>query len=251
MSAADLRLSPAPVVRSLVIGAQSSIGRAVSARLSQRRGELLLACADPRQLDGTAEALRPLAKARIDTYQAQLEDRDGLSRLFEHAGRIDHLVIAAATPAPAGPLAELDLDAVRAAFERKLWGSIQAVQLALPYLSRHGSVTLTSGIVARKPTPGALGRTLINAALEASVKVLARELAPLRINAVSPGPVDSDGGNGIDAFERLSLLARAGERLPVGRIGRADEIAAAYLFAIDNAFVTGTVIDVDGGALIA
>ncbi|MFD0321853.1 SDR family oxidoreductase [Lysobacter gummosus] len=250
MNATDLRLSPAPNVRSLILGAQSGIGRALSARLSRRRGQLTLACADLQQLDATADTLRPLAKSSIDTHQAQLDDIDSLRRLFERAGRIDHLIIAASAPAPAGPLAELDLDQARQAFERKLWGSIQAVQLALPYLSGNGSVTLTSGIVARKATPGALARTVINAALEASVKVLARELAPLRVNAISPGLTDSDGYHGMEPFARMSALARAGEKLPVGRVGRTDEIASAYLFAIDNAYVTGTVIDVDGGALI-
>ncbi|MGO1071172.1 SDR family oxidoreductase [Lysobacter sp. CA199] len=251
MSAPDLRLSTAPIVRSVVIGAQSGIGRAVSARLSRRRGELILACGDLDRLEESAETLRPLAKSPIQTHQAQLEDRDSLRRLFDRTGQIDHLVIAASAPAPGRPLAELDLEEVRLAFERKLWGSIQAVQLVLPYLSSHGSVTLTSGIVARKATPGALARTVINAALEASVKVMARELAPMRVNAVSPGLTDGDGYSGVEPFALMSMLARAGEQLPVGRVGRADEIASAYLFAIDNAFVTGTVIDVDGGALIA
>lgn len=251
MSAAHVRLSPAPIVRSLVIGAQSNIGRAVSARLSRRRGELMLACGDLPGLEATAQSLRPLAKSDIETHQALLEDTDSLRRLFDHAGQIDHLVITASAPSPGLRLAELDLDEVRLAFERKLWGSIQAVQLALPYLSRNGSVTLTTGIVARKATPGALGRTLINAALEASVKVLARELAPLRVNAVSPGLTDSDSYNGLEPMARMAMLARVGDRLPVGRVGSADEIASAYLFAIDNAFVTGTVIDVDGGALIS
>lgn len=251
MSAADIRLSPAPTVRSLVIGAQSNIGRAVSARLSRRRGELMLACNYLPGLEDTAQGLRALAKSSIETHRAVLEDTDSLRRLFDHAGQIDHLVITASAPSPGLRLAELDLDDVRLAFERKLWGSIQAVQLALPYLSRHGSVTLTTGIVARKATPGALGRTLINAALEASVKVLARELAPLRVNAVSPGLTDSDGYNGLEPMARMTMLARAGDKLPVGRVGSADEIASAYLFAIDNAFVTGTVIDVDGGALVS
>lgn len=251
MSAKDLRLSPLTTVRSLVLGAQSGIGRAVSARLSRRHGELTLAGGDLSELELDADRLRPLAQSHIHTHRAELDDADSLRRLFERSGRIDHLVIAAAASAPTQRLAEMDLDAMRAAFERKLWGSIQAVQLALPYLADRASVTLTSGIVARKATPGALARTVINAALEASVKVLARELAPLRVNAISPGPIDSDGCAGLDPFERLSLLARAGERLPAGRLGRADEVASAYLFAIDNAFVTGTVIDVDGGALIA
>lgn len=251
MTAADLRLSAEPNVRSLVIGAQSGIGRAVSARLSRRHGELMLACDDLQGLEDTASSLRPLARSQIQTHRARLEDRDSLRLLFEQTGPIDHLVITSSAPAPALRLSKLDLDELRLAFERKLWGSIRAVQMALPYLGRNGSVTLTSGIVARKATPGALGRTLTNAALEASVKVLARELAPLRVNAVSPGLIDCDGYGGLDAMTRLSMLARAGEKLPVGRIGRADEIASAYLFAIDNAFVTGTVIDVDGGALIS
>ena len=98
--------------------------------------------------------------------------------------------------------------------------------------------------------PGTFVKTAMNAALEAVAKVLARELAPLRVNVVSPGLTDSEAYAGMAEDARLAMLQRAANNLPVGRVGRPQDLAQGYLLAIDNPFMTGAVIDIDGGALI-
>jgi len=111
-------------------------------------------------------------------------------------------------------------------------------------------LTLTSGFLARRAMPGAFVKTAMNAAIEAVAKVLARELAPLRVNVVSPGLTDTEAYAAMAPDSRELMLAKAAATLPAGRVGRPADIAAGYLFAIDNPFVTGTVIDIEGGALI-
>jgi NAD(P)-dependent dehydrogenase (short-subunit alcohol dehydrogenase family) len=90
----------------------------------------------------------------------------------------------------------------------------------------------------------------MNAAIEAATKVLAKELSPLRVNVVSPGLTDTEAYAGMDASAREKMLTAAAESLPAKAWGRAEDVAQGYLFAIDNPFVTGSVIDIEGGALI-
>lgn len=147
-------------------------------------------------------------------------------------------------------MSAVDLDAAKAAFDVKFWGAIAVAQAAAPHLRPGGTLTLTSGFLARRTVPGAFVKTAMNAALEVSAKLLARELAPLRVNVVSPGLTDTDAYAGMAPEAREAMLAKAAATLPAGRVGRPSDLAAGYLFAIDNAFMTGAVIDLDGGALI-
>lgn len=111
-------------------------------------------------------------------------------------------------------------------------------------------MTLTSGFLARRTVPGTIVKTTMNAAIEAAVKMLAKELSPLRVNAVSPGLTDTEAYASMAPEARLQMLARAAENLPAKTVGRADDLAKGYLFLIDNPYITGSVVDIDGGALI-
>jgi NAD(P)-dependent dehydrogenase (short-subunit alcohol dehydrogenase family) len=132
----------------------------------------------------------------------------------------------------------------------KVWGALEAVQAALPHLAADGSITLTSGLLSRKVAVGSLVKSAMNAAIETTAKALAKELAPLRVNVVSPGVTATDNWRGMAPADREAFYAKVGAGLPVGRVGRAEEVAAAYLFAMANGFVSGSVIDADGGGLL-
>jgi NAD(P)-dependent dehydrogenase (short-subunit alcohol dehydrogenase family) len=111
-------------------------------------------------------------------------------------------------------------------------------------------VTLTSGQVSRKYGVGSLLKGSLNAAVDASAKHLAKELAPRRVNVVSPGVVDTDLWGEPSSEGLTALMARVSAALPAGRVGELRELAAAYLYAMTNGFVTGAVLDVDGGGLL-
>ncbi|UXH78314.1 SDR family oxidoreductase [Roseateles amylovorans] len=214
---------------SVVIGGTSGIGRAVVQALQARPGQVIAA--------GRRTALDVSKEADVATF-------------FESLGPIDHVVFTAGSSAPGGALIDLDLTAARAAFDTKFWGAVHVARHAARRMRPGGTLTLTSGMLARRPTPGTFVKSAMNAALEITTKVLARELAPLRVNAVSPGLTDTEAYAGMAPAAREAMLAKAAASLPAGRVGRPEDLAAAVLFAIDNPFVTGTVIDVEGGALI-
>ncbi|WP_394236763.1 SDR family oxidoreductase [Pseudomonas anguilliseptica] len=214
---------------SVIVGGHTGIGRVLADALRERPGRVLVAS----------------RRSGLD-----VTDPSAVERYFEAIGTIDHLIFTAGSQAPGGKLLDMDLSTARAAFDTKFWGSLAVAKVGARYLRAGGSLTLTSGFLARRAVPGTFVKTAMNAALEAVAKVLARELAPLRVNVVSPGLTDSEAYAGMAEDARLAMLQRAANNLPVGRVGRPQDLAQGYLLAIDNPFMTGAVIDIDGGALI-
>ncbi|MDY0832401.1 SDR family oxidoreductase [Pseudomonas sp. SED1] len=224
----------------IVIGGSSGIGAAVAKQAVARGAHVVLA---GRRLSSTVEN-------GVRSEQVDVTDAASLQRLFETVGPFDHLVYTAGPAVQAKTLIETDLNLAQDNFNVKLWGSLRAIQSALPFLDERGSITLTSGQLGRKTVAGQFIKTGINAATEALGKQLAKELAPRRVNVVSPGVIDTEAYAGLSEEQRLAMFAKAGAALPVGRVGQAEEVAAGYVLAMENGFITASVIDVDGGGLL-
>ncbi|TFF14379.1 SDR family oxidoreductase [Pseudomonas sp. BCA14] len=224
----------------IVIGGSSGIGAAVAKAAAARGAQVVLA--GRRLTSGVEDGLR--------SEPVDVTDTASLQRLFETVGRFDHLVYTSGPSVRAKPLIETDLIEAQENFNVKLWGALRAIQQALPYLDQHGSISLTSGQLGRKLAPGQFIKTGINAATEALGKQLAKELAPRRVNVVSPGVIDTPAYAGLAEEQRLAMFAKAGAGLSVGRVGQAEEVAAGYVLAMENGFMTGAIIDIDGGGLL-
>ncbi|MGJ8627293.1 MAG: SDR family oxidoreductase [Sulfitobacter sp.] len=215
--------------RSIVIGGTSGIGKAVATALSQRTGTVTTASRS-NGLDITDEA--------------------AVAAFFDTHGSVDHVIFTAGSAAPGGAVTDVAFAAAKAAFDTKFWGSIAVAKAAAKHIRPGGTITLTSGFLARRTVPGTFVKTAMNAGIEAVAKILAKELAPIRVNVISPGLTDTEAYASMEKDARDAMLKRAAASLPAGKAGAADDLALGYLFAIDNAFVTGAVIDIDGGALI-
>jgi NAD(P)-dependent dehydrogenase (short-subunit alcohol dehydrogenase family) len=147
-----------------------------------------------------------------------------------------------------GAVAELDQDVLRRAFDAKFWAHLTTVQATLPHLAPDGSITLLGAISARAGMAGTAGLAAINGAVEALVKPLAVELAPIRVNAVSPGVVDTAWWSGWPEEAREQFFAQSAKSLPVGRVATAEDVAEAVVLAATNPNLTGAVLETDGGA---
>ncbi|MCF5333969.1 SDR family oxidoreductase, partial [Pseudomonas simiae] len=190
----------------IVIGGSSGIGAAVAQAAAARGAQVVLA--GRRLVSGVENGLR--------SEPVDVTDAASLQRLFEAVGRFDHLVYTSGPSVRAKTLVETDLIEAQENFNVKLWGSLRAIQQALPFLNEHGSISLTSGQLGRKSVAGQFIKTGINAATEALVKQLAKELAPRRVNAISPGVIDTPAYAGLSEDQRLAMFAKAGGALPVG-----------------------------------
>nr|WP_238426397.1 SDR family oxidoreductase [Streptomyces adustus] len=174
-----------------------------------------------------------------------ITDEESIAALAERAGAFDHLVSTAAVPAN-GPLAELELGAVQRAFAAKVIGPLLLAKHIADQVRDGGSFTFFSGFVGWRPAPGRTVMATANGALAHLVQALAVEIAPVRVNAISPGIVDSGAWDKLD--NEQAFLRDVAESNLTRRVGAVDDLVQAVPFTITNPFVTGTVVHVDGGA---
>lgn len=226
----------------VITGAGAGIGLA-TARLAAAQGARVVLT------DFAEDALRKAVEEigeRASYRVLDVTDAVAMEQVMGSIGTIDHLFTPAAGIAIA-PFTELTEDRMRSFFEVKWWGQYRAVKAALPYIPRDtGSITLVSGYLYRKVDPGCSAFAAVNGAVEALVKSLAIELAPLRVNALAPGPVDTHRDR-MSPDEHHAYREEVSRQLPAGRPGEAGEIAHAALFLMENTFTTGITLDVDGG----
>jgi NAD(P)-dependent dehydrogenase (short-subunit alcohol dehydrogenase family) len=182
---------------------------------------------------------------RIRAVVADIAEESSIESLFAAETRVDHVFVPAGELRPAGGDAmATELEGLRSILEVRLLGIARVVRQAKPRM-KSGSITLMSGLYSTRPAKGGAMAAAAVAGVEGMTRALALDLAPIRVNAVAPGLIDTPLW---DSFgpQRDAFAARAA-KLPVGRMGRPDEVAEAVLFLMTNGFVTGTVLTIDGG----
>jgi NAD(P)-dependent dehydrogenase (short-subunit alcohol dehydrogenase family) len=227
----------------LVLGGTSGIGLATARQLRDRGAVVHIAGRDKRKLDA-------IAATDVDLigHQADATNPAALDELVDAIGQVDWLVVTLSGAEGVGPVADLDLVVLRRAFDAKFWPHLTAIKAILPRLTADGSITLVSATTARQGMPGTAGVAALNAAIEGLVRPLAVELAPIRVNAVSPGFVDTPWWSGMPEDARREYFAAAAAKLPNRRIATAEDVAEAVVLAATNPNVTGTVLETDGGS---
>ncbi|MGY0017763.1 SDR family oxidoreductase [Streptomyces sp. cg35] len=234
-------------VHAVVMGGSSGIGEATAALFARGGAEVTITGRDRTKLDEAAARIG----GKTSTYRMDATDQADIDAFFAASAPIDHLVIAISGAAGSGPFAGLDLADLAHGFDAKFWPQLRVLQAALDHLTEHASVTFVTAASARAAFPGTSGLAAINGALESMVPPLAVELAPRRINAVSPGVIDTPWWDRVPAEQRKELFAGLAATTPVGRVGTAGEVAAAINALATNGFITGTVLDCTGGANLA
>jgi NAD(P)-dependent dehydrogenase (short-subunit alcohol dehydrogenase family) len=221
-----------------IVGASSGIGRAV-ASACLARGDIV---------HGIARRAGAPDLAGLIAHPLDARDAGGLAGTLAAIGPLDRLVLTMNAGSATGEFAGLALDRIRAAFDNKVFPYMAAILAAVPQMRRDGSITLVTGAAGRSAQRGMGVLAATNGALNHLTEVLALELAPIRVNAVSPGVTATDYWAGVPEADRAGFFDSVAARTPAGRVATADEIAAAVLFAMDHPFTTGTILDCDGGA---
>jgi NAD(P)-dependent dehydrogenase (short-subunit alcohol dehydrogenase family) len=226
----------------LVIGASSGIGRAAAQAFAQAGGRVTAASRGGAKLEAAA------AEIGASPVALNILDEGAVEQFFAQAEAFDHVVISAAATRT-GSVADLPLNDAYAAMDSKFWGAYRVARAVK--INTGGSLTFVSGFLAHRPNPASVLQGAINAALEALARGLALERAPVRVNVVSPGLIDTPLHDRMPPEVRKGVFEGAAARLPVRRIGQAEDVARAILFVAGNPFTTGSVVTVDGGGTIA
>jgi NAD(P)-dependent dehydrogenase (short-subunit alcohol dehydrogenase family) len=229
----------------VILGGSSGIGLA-TARAAQAEGARVIITG--RSPDRLRAAQAELGE-NVRTFALDAADEAGTRALFEQLDRLDHLFITAANVTRDAQLAP-EISAMRPAMDTRFLGALYAAKYGAAKMGSHGSITFMSGTAGRKPLPGASVASASCAAVEGFARALALDLAPIRVNTICPGFVDTPLLDELLGERRNAILTAAAERLPVKRIGRPEEIADAVLFLMKNEFVTGIALTVDGGGLL-
>lgn len=230
----------------VIIGGTAGIGLA-AAQAAAAAGANVWAAG---RSEGHIEAAKQLANGSFEVRQADTHDAASLEAIFKEVGTIDHLVSAAVGgERTLKPFLEQTEDQFKAAYD-KLWGYAKVVRTGAPYLAEDGAITLVSGSPARKIKPAQSPLSCVGASVENLVRCLAVEMAPVRVNVVSPGTVDTAMFDWMGDEKQDKLQAMTATHL-IKRAGTADEVAQGILFVMQNGFVTGTTIDVDGGRILS
>jgi NAD(P)-dependent dehydrogenase (short-subunit alcohol dehydrogenase family) len=228
----------------VIIGGGSGIGEATAAAFLRRGAKVLIAGRDWAKLEAAAKRLGDVAFEGVDARNVER-----LQALFERRGPFEHLVLTLSGGRGGGPFKSLSMDDLRSGLEGKLLAQLAAAQAALPYVTQ--SITFVSSASARAAMTGTAGLAAINGAVESVVRPLAVELAPIRVNAVSPGVIDTPWWDARPPEMKAAAFEHTAKTLPVGRVGKPEDVAAAIVAVATNGFITGTVVDVSGGAMLA
>lgn len=227
--------------RLIVVGAGSHVGRRLAQVASEAGAEVVLCGPDPDKLKATAAEL----PGEHTIVRVDLADEATIAALAAEIDTFDHLVSTAAMPAN-GPVAGLELDAVRRAFDAKVIGPLALAKHLGAKANAGGSLTFFSGVAAWRPAPDRVVMATTNGAVSFLAESLAVELAPIRVNAISPGIVDTGAWDRLGADKSAFLHGVAAKNL-TGSVGATEDLVQAVLYAIGNPYVTGTVLHVDGG----
>ncbi len=228
--------------KALVFGGTSGIGLATAKELASLGAEVTAVSRNPEKAGDVPEG--------VTLRQCDVRDREAMSQLFRECAPFDILVSAATGGDRAiGPFLEMDMDGYQTSFD-KLWGYANVVRFGTEHMSENGTIVLVSGTPARRAKPGQVSLSSVGGAIEAFARTVAPEIAPRRLNVVSPGFIDTPMV-ALQGKERQEFYAKNTATHSIHRAGTAEEVAQGILFMIQNDFVTGTTIDVDGGWLLS
>jgi len=224
----------------LVIGGASGVGFAVAAAAMEAGAEVVVGSSQTPRIEAAAKKLGEGAKG----LTVDVKDEASLAAFFDAAGPFDHLVFTAGDWGHMfGPTRDLDIEVSKARMEVRFWGAARAAKYAIRHITSNGSITLTGGMLAHRPMPGAPLITASAQTTEGLAMGLARDLAPIRVNAVCLGLIISEQ---VETMGEAMIKAYTAN-LPLPRGGSVEEAAEAYLYLMRATYVTGQVVRVDGG----
>lgn len=232
--------------RVVVLGGTSGIGLATAQGAARQGAAVTVVSSNPSNVRRALAQLRGNASGEV----ADMTDSAQVEAVFERMGELDHLVFTAGEALQLMELKSMDVGMAQGCFTLRYFGTLSAVKAAAPRIRPGGSIVLSTGIAGDRAGAGWSVGASICGAVESLTRALAVELAPIRVNAVSPGLIRTPLWARMSTTDREQMYASAAGSIPVGRVGEPQDVAEAFLFLMNQGFATGSIITVDGGAVL-
>lgn len=232
----------------LILGGTSGFGYSIAEQALAKGAKLIITGRDAAKLDKAVAALKAKG-ADVTGHVVDAADRKGLEDFFSTVGSYDHFV-SMAGGFMGGSFLEAPEDVIRKAIEEKLFANITISRLAAPHVREGGSMVFTAGSGGHPHD--ASGAFVGNVAISTMVQGLAFEMAPkARVNAVAPTWTPTQLWRGMTADQVAQTKAYFEKTIPLHRTAEIAEVGSAYIFLMENGFITGQTITVDGGLTLA
>ena len=232
--------------RVIILGGSSGLGLAPAKVAAAEGAKVVIASSSLLRID---QALKTLPED-CSGYAVDFGKEANIRDFFSGIGAFDHLVYTAGENLNLQNIADTDLGKARDFFTLRFWGALAAVKYGAPLIREGGSIGLTSGIASQRPGAGWSLASSICGAMEGFTRAMAIELAPIRVNAVMPGVVESNLWDGMPPEDRKKFYEAVGASLPVKRVGQPDDIGQTFVFLMKQSFATGQTFIIDGGTVL-
>lgn len=230
----------------VIIGGTSGIGFATAKLAAKQNMQLIVT--------GFKSAEYTALKDELPTdtrfYQLDIADENAIKQFFAEIGEFDYLTTPGSVT-PKGNFLTMEAAVAKSGFDSKFWGQYNAAKYGMRYIRDGGGILFFSGFVAHRPQKNLVVMASVNSAVEGLGRALAIELAPIRVNVVAPGIIDTPRYAGMSEQDRRVMFDQLAAKLPVGHVGQAKEVAETVLLLLQNTFMTGQTIIVDGGHVLA
>lgn len=230
----------------VLLGASSGIGLATAKAAAAEGAEVVIVSGNSKRINGALQQLPPTASC----HTVDLSNETAIQQFFSTIGVFDHLVYTAGENLVLHEIKNTDIEASKQFFSVRIWGALAAVKYAAPNINKGGSISLMSGIASARPGKGWGIASAICGAMEGFTRAMAVELAPIRVNCVVPGVIQTNLWGSMPEADRNNLFAVTAAALPVQRAGEAEDVAQAYLYLMQQKYGTGLALTVDGGAVL-
>ena len=227
----------------VIIGGSAGIGLATAKSIVQKGANVIIASSNQQRIHKALQEIGDQANGFVIDVTDELQ----VKSFFEKIGPFDHLIFTAGENIMLSNVEDIALETAKNYFNIRYWGAFTAVKYAAPFINSTGSIVLTSGIASNRPNKGwALGASIC-AAMEGFTRALAMELAPIRVNIVSPGVIKTELWGSMSESERNEMYANIGNALPVKRVGETEDIAKTFVYLLEQEYGTGQTLIIDGG----
>lgn len=230
----------------IILGGSSGLGLATAQAAAAEGAEVVIVSSNQQRIDKALQTLPVNSKG----FAVSLDKEENIKTFFEMIGNFDHLVYTAGENISMSMVDDTEIEKGKDFFTIRFWGAFAAIKYGKPHINEGGSINLMSGNFGQRPVAGySLGATICGA-MDAFTRAMAVELAPIRVNNIAAGIIDTNLWNNMNEADREGFFNHLENTLLLKRVGQSEDIAQAFVYLMKQTYTTGQSLIIDGGAVL-